>query len=62
MDQLLPTKTPPLDDRAALERFADWLALCELLRDYEQLGDHDQLRLDELGFGPDQLALASRSS
>lgn len=49
---LLPTNTPRPDDRAAIDRFADWLVLCDLLRDY------DEPRLEELGFGPDQLALA----
>ena len=49
---LLPTSTPRPDDRAAVERFADWLVLCELLRDY------DHLLLEQLGFGADQLALA----
>jgi hypothetical protein len=49
---LLPVRTPRCDDRVAVERFADWLVLCELLRGY------DGLLLDELGFGPDQLALA----
>lgn len=49
---LLPIRTPSCDDRAALERFADWLVLCELLRGY------DDAVLERLGFGPDQLALA----
>ena len=50
--ELEPTRTPPLRDRAAIERFADWLVLCELLRSYEKA------RLEALGFGPDQVALA----
>lgn len=50
--ELLPTGTPDLDDRVALERFADWLALCELLWAYHGSG----LR-GELGFGADQLRL-----
>jgi hypothetical protein len=49
---LLPAKIPNRDDRVALERFADWLVLCELVRGY------DSSLLDGLGFGADQLALA----
>lgn len=40
---------PDLDDRAGLEPFADWLALCELLWDY------DETLRDRLGFGIDQV-------
>ncbi len=42
--ELLPVGAPPLADIAALERFADWLGLLELLL------DHQQRRLPELGF------------
>jgi hypothetical protein len=49
---LAPTKIPERDDRAAIERFGDWLVLAELLRAY------DPLLPEQLGFGPDQLALA----
>jgi hypothetical protein len=49
---LLPTRTPRRDDRVAIERFADWLVLCQLLRDY------DHQLLEQLGFSADQLALA----
>ncbi len=50
--ELLPTRVPELDDRVGLERFADWLAMCELLWGYHGPG----LR-GELGFGSDQIRL-----
>jgi hypothetical protein len=45
--ELLPASVPEPDDRAAVERFADWLTLCELLWDYNfelkaQLGHNDE--------------------
>jgi hypothetical protein len=49
---LVPATVPARDDRPALERFADWLVLCELLRAY------DPVLPAQLGFGPDKLALA----
>ena len=33
--ELFPAATPDLADRESTERFADWLALVELLRDYQ---------------------------
>jgi hypothetical protein len=44
--ELLPAVKPDLADRASTERFADWLALAELLREYqpaelERLRFHD---------------------
>jgi len=42
--ELLPATAPALDDTAALERFADWLALAELLI------EHEHELLGELGF------------
>lgn len=32
---LLPTRAPRLDDRVEMERFNDWLALCEMLHRYD---------------------------
>jgi hypothetical protein len=46
--ELLPADAPRLDDRAAIERFNDWLALCEMLRGYDS-----GLRL-RLNLGPDR--------
>lgn len=45
--ELLPASVPEPDDRAAVERFADWLALCEELWAYSielktQLGYNDE--------------------
>lgn len=45
--ELLPASEPEPDDRAAVERFADWLSLCELLWDYDpelktRLGHNDE--------------------
>ena len=42
--ELLPLDAPALGDIGALERFADWLGLVELLF------DHDDAQLGELGF------------
>lgn len=49
---LAPRRLPRRDDRSAIERFADWLVLAELLRAY------DPMLPEQLGFGPEQLALA----
>lgn len=34
--ELLPVAAPWPDDRAEVERFADWLTLCRMLRSYDQ--------------------------
>jgi hypothetical protein len=49
--ELLPASVPDPSDRAAVERFADWLVLCELLWDYDP-----ELR-EALGFCDEQAAL-----
>lgn len=47
--ELLPARAPQLDGRADVERFADWLGLCELLWGYDP-----DLR-ERLGFGVEQV-------
>lgn len=55
--ELLPASVPEPDDRAAVERFGDWLTLCALLWDYDpelkaRLGhndDHVELMASFLG-------------
>ncbi len=47
--ELLPARAPQLDDRVGLERFADWLNVCELLWSYDA-----DLR-ERLGFGVEQV-------
>ena len=49
--ELLPATVPSCGDRVAIERFVDWLTLCELLWAY------DPTLREELGFGASQLAL-----
>lgn len=49
--ELLPAAVPGCGDRVAIERFVDWLTLCELLWAY------DPTLREELGFGASQLAL-----
>ncbi len=49
--ELLPASVPSCGDRVAIERFVDWLTLCELLWAY------DPTLREELGFGASQLAL-----
>ena len=49
--ELLPATVPGCGDRVAIERFVDWLTLCELLWAY------DPTLREELGFGSSQLAL-----
>lgn len=49
--ELLPAAVPSCGDRVAIERFVDWLTLCELLWAY------DPTLREELGFGTSQLAL-----
>lgn len=43
--ELFPAVTPDLADRASTERFADWLALADLLREY-QPAELERLRFD----------------
>jgi len=47
--ELLPACAPEVGDRVGVERFAEWLALCELLWDYDE-----SLR-DRLAFGTEQV-------
>ena len=49
--ELLPASVPEPDDRAAVERFADWLTLCE------QLWDFDPELKALLGYGDEHLEL-----
>ena len=44
--ELFPAVTPDLADRASTERFADWLALADLLREY-QPAELERLRFDD---------------
>ncbi|MGZ6616847.1 MAG: hypothetical protein ACXVFQ_20775 [Solirubrobacteraceae bacterium] len=44
--ELFPAATPDLADRASTERFADWLALADLLREY-QPAELERLRFDD---------------
>lgn len=52
--ELLPARAPELDDRGSLERFAEWLWLCQLLSGY------DPEQGDEFGFGSEHLDLVLR--
>ena len=49
--ELLPARTPVLEDHRELERFTEWLSICRLLWDY---GPQVEA---ELGFGPDRVDL-----
>jgi hypothetical protein len=52
--ELLPARAPELDDGGSLERFAEWLWLCQLLSGY------DPEQEDEFGFGSEHLDLLLR--
>ena len=45
---VLPARAPAPTDAEALDRFIDWLTLCEVLNDFSPVA------LDTLGFGTDQ--------
>jgi hypothetical protein len=49
--ELLPRAAPDPDDLAEVQRFADWVTLCELL------GEFSHELLEQLGFGPEHDAL-----
>ena len=49
--ELLPAALPDPDDLCEVQRFADWVALCELL------GEFSREQLEELGFSDDHDAL-----
>jgi hypothetical protein len=52
--ELLPAALPDPEDLAEVQRFTDWLTLCELL------GEFSRELLERLGFGRDHEALISR--
>ena len=52
--ELLPARAPELDDHGSLERFAEWLWLCQLLSGY------DPEQGDEFGFGSEHLELLAQ--
>jgi hypothetical protein len=49
--ELLPRGAPDPEDLAEVQRFADWVTLCELL------GEFSRELLEQLGFGPEHDAL-----
>ena len=53
--ELLPGALPDPEDLAEVQRFTDWVTLCELLAEFSQ-----EL-LEQLGFGPEQDALIHRN-
>jgi hypothetical protein len=53
--ELLPHTAPDPEDLAEVQRFADWVTLCELL------GEFSRERLEQLGFGPEHDALIHRN-
>lgn len=52
--ELLPTSLPDPRDLPEMQRFMDWVTLCELL------GEFSSGLLDQLGFGAEQRALIQR--
>jgi hypothetical protein len=52
---LLPGAVPDPEDLAEVQRFADWVTLCELL------GEFSRELLEQLGFGPEHDALIHRN-